>query len=404
MPILVHSVPMSIKKFTQSDLDLSEKYINPDVYPGLYNKDDIPPGLKYIGRQLISIKSFEYDDEDSIDKSVSSKSRHLSPDEAATQSARAYGRGAEAEKVFASVRNYGYKLNSIPMSVAIFPDGSKYLINGRTRLQELTANGFENIIADVYSCATREAYHDAKQLLNVREDPYSPHTMEDIILTARYAIRRGWIKNTYDDIKKKVERVAPGCFSYKEVNKIILRAMEDDSLSSSISWTSKSALKEIRKQGFLDNENNNGIYYFVYSSEAPVKAIPAAAKYLTQELQGKKVKELRVIIHTSTLQGADPEASWKGKTDNFRTAWKDYSQYIKDAFFGVNSDFSHKIKLFGVLPAVSGLKERYPMDKVVIFSSKLKNKLFSEIDLDANMVRNLLNFVDIDESETEDVE
>ena len=386
MPIMVHSVPVSAKKFTKDDLEISKKYINPDVYPGLYNKEDIPEGLEYISRQLININEIINDDEEYMDVSISKKSRHTTPDSAATQTARVYGRGEQAERVFYQIRTYGYKLDKIPMSVAIFPDGEKYLINGRTRLQELRQQGFKNIIADVYNCTSREGYHEAMQLFNVREDPYSPHTMEDIVMTACYAIRRGWIKDTFDDIKKKVEKVAPGSFLPNEVNKIVLRVLNNKNISSSISWTTKSAFKEIRKMGYVDNVNNNGIYYFVYSAEAPVKAIPAAAMYLKGELGDKKVKELRVVIHTATLQGSDPELSWKTKIDSFRKAWTEHSQAIKDGFFTKDSEFRNTIKLFGVLPAVSGLKDEYPMDKLVMFHiGKLRDNLFSALSFNDKM-------------------
>ena len=386
MPILVHSVPMSVKKFTENDLEISKKYVNPDVYPGLYNKDDIPAGLEYVGRQLVDIDDFKIDDAEAFDKNLLVKSRHMTAENAAVQTARVHGRGAEAEKVYYYVRTFGYKLDKIPMSIAVFPDGTKYLINGRTRLEELARHKFTNIIADVYRCTSREGYHEAKQLFNVREDPYSPHTMEDIISTVNYAIKRGWIKRTYDDIQKKIDKVAPGSFFPNEVSKMIHRAMANENISSSVSWTSKQAAKEIAQWGYVDNENNNGIYYFVYSSEAPVKAIPAAAKYLTETLAGKKVKELRVVIHTGTLQGADPELSWKTKIDNFRNEWKSALQAIKDAFFTRESEFLLKIKCFGAIPAVSSLASEYPMDKLVMFHvGKLKNKTFGEIGFDSGI-------------------
>jgi hypothetical protein len=389
---------MSAKKFTQNDLEISLKYINPSVYPGLYNKDDLIDGLEYINRQIVPLGTFFNDDEQSLDKSISDKSRHLSSDEAAVQSARTNGRGLQAENVYYQIRTYGFKLDHKPISIAIFPDGSKYLINGRTRIQELTAQGFTNIIADIYNCSSYEAYHDAKQLFNAVEDPYSPHTMEDIVKTCRYAIKRGWTKNDYGDIVKRINRVAPGCFSTAEINKIALRTMSGD-IGSSISWTTNSAKKEIRKWGYVDNENNNGIYYYVYSSEAPVKAIPAACCYLAEDLAGKKVKELRVVIHTSTLQGADPEESWKTKIDNFRTGWKKYTQYIKDGLFTKESEFLHKIKLFGVIPAVESLASEYPMDKIVMFHvGKLKKYSFSEMST-ANGLTRALDTEDFEDDE-----
>ena len=382
MPILVHSVPMSVKKFTKNDVDISKKYINPEVYPGLYDSTELPKNLKFVSRQLIDIDSFEIDDEDAMDKSVPAHARHGKTN-ITNQTARSNSRGVYAEQVHYSLRTFGYKLDNIPMSIAIMVDGTKYMINGRTRLEELRRQGFKNIIADVYECTSWESYHDAKQLFNVRSDPYSPHTMEDIVTTCQHAISKGWIKSTYDDILKKVNEVAPGCFLESEVNKIVIRAMNTKTLKST-AYTTKSATEDLRKFGYVDNHQNNGIYYFVFSAEGSVKMISAAAKYLSETLHGKKVKELRIVVHTGTLQGADPEASWKNKIDNCRNTWRHYLQYIKDSYFG--TEIKDVIKLYGALPAVSSLADKYPMDKVVMFHvGQLRTMTFAEIELHENM-------------------
>lgn len=382
MPILVHSVPMSVKKFTKKDIDISKKYINPEVYPGLYGPSELPKNLKFISRQLIDIDDFLIDDEGAMDKSVPTHARHGKTN-ITNQTARANSRGEYANHVHHSLRTFGYKLDNIPMSIAVWVDGSKYMINGRTRLEELRRQDFKNIIADVYECTSWEAYHDAKQLFNVRSDPYSPHTMEDIVTTCQLAISKGWIKSTYDDILKKVNEVAPGCFLDSEVNKIVFRAMNSKSLQST-AYTTKGAAEDLRKFGYIDNHQNNGIYYFVYSAEGSVKMIPTAAKYLSEILHDKKVKELRIVIHTGTLQGADPEASWKSKIDNCRNAWRHYLQYIKDSYFG--TEIKDVIKLYGAMPAVASLADKYPMDKLVMFHvGQLRTKTFSEIDLEENM-------------------
>lgn len=395
MPILVHSVPMSAQKFTREDVSISKKYINPEVYPGLYDPEELPKGVKFLERKLIDIDDFIIDDSDSLDASLPSVIRHNKIGAVTVQSARVYGRGKEADNVFYNIRTFGYKLDKIPMSIAVFPDGKKYMINGRTRLEELKRHNFKNIIVDVYDCSSLEGYHEAKQLFNVKSDPYSPHTMEDIVFTCRHAIKMGWTKSTYDAVRDKINKVAPGCFSESEIGKIINRSINDDKLSTSTAWTTKTATEYARRIGYVDNKDNNGIYYFVYSAEGSVKVIPTAARYLKEDLRGKKVKELRIIIHTGTLQGADPEASWKNKIDACRNAWKNYMHYINDAYFP-NSELSNVIKLYGALPAVSGLSDEYPMDRLVMFHvGKLKNRSFAELSFS----NGLMEALDVDDLE-----
>jgi hypothetical protein len=52
------------------------------------------------------------------------------------------------------------------------------------------------------------------------------------------------------------------------------------------------------------------------------------------------------------------------------------------------------------MPAVAGLADKYPMDKLVMFHvGQLRTKTFSEIDLEANMnmVIGLESFMEVDE-------
>jgi hypothetical protein len=70
MSIKVHSVPLSAKKFTKQDLEISLKYISTDVYPGLYSDDELPKGTKFVGRKLMNINDINISLEDNIDSKL----------------------------------------------------------------------------------------------------------------------------------------------------------------------------------------------------------------------------------------------------------------------------------------------------------------------------------------------
>jgi hypothetical protein len=133
--------------------------------------------------------------------------------------------------------------------------------------------------------------------------------------------------------------------------------------------------------GYIDNDKNNGIYYKVYSTEYVSKSfVTLSSFYRNLVKEGKKVKELRVILHTGTLDGSDPVHSWKSRIDKFRRSWDSFYDNIEYAFFE-HPERSRKIKLYGALPAVTSIAKEYPMDRLVMFhTGKLKDNLFSDLD------------------------
>ena len=372
--IIVHSVPLSAKKFTEADLDISKKYINPDVYPGLYDPNELPKGIKYKGRKLMEIKDISLS-MDEIDIKKDYAKLFL------TQTPREFGRGADADKVFASIQAHGFKLDKIPMSVCLCPDGTDYINNGRTRLEKLMAAGFTNVIVDYYETNNYDAFDKMSVRTNGVEDPYSPHTKGDIIKHCNHAIEKGYLKREYNEVVARVLEIAPTSFKPNTINKIALNVILGNGHSNKIlAFTEVTAKDWLKRNGYHDNDKNNGIYYKVISTSFYSKAITMAARYLMNDLKGLYVKELRLVLHTDTLDGADPEVSWKSKTDTFRSKYESSLRDIEQAYFN-RTESRTTIKLFAVIPAVQSLSETYNMDKLVMFHvGQLKDMSFSEID------------------------
>jgi hypothetical protein len=368
---ICHAVPLSAKCFTEEHRQLSLKYICPDVYPGLYNKSELPKGIEWVDRRLMDISDIVVDFDDKFERSFQTQEEFI----------RSNGRGANADYVHASIEEQGFKLSHIPISVAYCPNKLVMLEDGRTRMEKLIKAGFTNVIVDYYVCDSWDAFSKMAQLQNSVGDPYSPHTKADIIVNCNHAIKMGWIKREWDDIINRVFEIAPASFKPQTINKIILNVLQGDGHTFKVlSFTEATAKQWLKDYGYHDNEKGNGIYYKAISSQFYSKAITIAAKYLQRELAGCDVKELRIVLHTDTLDGADPEKSYKGKVDTFRVNWDRSLSEIKDTFFET-SKFAKIVRLFGSIPAVNALQEVYPMDKLIMFHvGELKTKTFSEID------------------------
>ena len=378
---IVHSVPISAKKFTQKDLELSNLYFNPLVYPGLYHNAELGDDFKYVDRRIVDIDSITPDDYNVFtDSDLKKNGNNIG----FTQSAaiRAQGRGDNADKVDASIASEGYELSHAPISVALCPNKKDMILDGRTRLKQLKRLGFTNVIVDYYLCNSWNAYIIEGAKRNPPTKPRSPMKKEDIITNCNVAVKNGWMKREVSDIEKRIKEIAGNLINYYTKQKIIHSVMYGVGHTSEVvSFDETTASNWMKRNGYIDNDRDNGIFYKVVSASAWSKAITATADKLCEELEanGVKVKELRVVLHTGTLDGADPSASWQGKIDSFRSGWKSDLHNIEKAFF-VDSSRRPIIKLYGAIPAVTELSSLYPMDRLVMFHvGKLKTMSFSEI-------------------------
>jgi len=390
---LVHSVPMSAKKFTQEDLDISMKYVNTSVYPGLYDKKELHEGIEFDKRKIVPINTINFDiSEAFIDLDLKDllKNNFLSQPTAI----RLNGRGENADEVISYIHKVGFELSHWPISIALCPDGKIYILDGRTRLEALNLCKFTNVIVDFYVCTSWRAFFAEAIKRNPPQQPRSPMKKEDIISHCGVFIEKGWLKRDYNEINTHIKQIAGDNIKNNTLQKIIHNVMNGSGYTSGVlSLSEAKAAKWLQTNGYFDNENNNGIYYIAVSASAWTKAVKQSADKLVDELEGngKRVKELRVVLHTGTLDGADPEKSWQGKIDSFRTGWKSDIDNIEKAFFKGASRRA-VIKLYGAIPAVSSLSGKWPMDKLVMFHvGTLKDSLFSEINFEEELEDALLS-------------
>jgi hypothetical protein len=391
MAAIVHSVSLSLKEFTPEHLKLSKLYVNLSVYPGLYDNKKLNKGFKFIDRRIISIEDINLDIDD-IFTELGMKGYGEGVAFLQSAAIRANSRGENADKVQSSIVSDGYELNHLPISVALCPNKKEMILDGRTRLELLKKMGFKNVIVDYYECDSWDNYFKEAIKRNPIDKPRSPMKKEDIIAHCNVAVDRGWIKREAAEIEYRIKEITGNGVNYNTMQKIICNVMYGAGHTASVlSLSEETSINWLKRYGYIDNDKGNGIYYKVVSASAWSKAISSAAQYLDDlEANGKKVKELRIVLHTGTLEGADPTKSWQGKIDSFRTGWKEDLSNIAKAFFS-ESIRRATIKLYGVIPAVGALSNIYPMDKLVMFHvGKLKDMSFNQINLDEELEDALL--------------
>lgn len=379
-----------------SDLHLqsSLKFIDPENYPTYQN---VEKGLLFVKRQLVNL-----DDIISDEILLGTQSFHA-------QLARTTVAGNKEATKHSIVEN-GLKLNFLPISLVLLPDGKFAFLDGRTREDIFRNNcNLKNVIADVYKYDpdyTKDEQQLAGQRFamraNFNEAPSSPFTMDDIVRHTVHAVNKGWISK--NDIRKEVMLINDNQFSLLKVNKMVLRvenilANDQDGVPLANTYDEAGAgrwLADIAK--IQSNQNSNGIYYLTVSSSFGTKFIPWVAKKYQALLQDialnnkTKCKQLRVIVYVGTLASSDLEQSWKVGVDRFRAKVERLMNFVCKTWFTEMPELDNKVILYGAIPAVYSLGEEYPMNKIVRFKQDLKDQTFDEIDTP----KTLDDYLDID--------
>ena len=392
MAAIVHSVPLSAKEFTPEHLKLSKLYVNLSVYPGLYDNKKLRKGFNFVNRRIVPLESINLDI-DNIFTELAMKGYGEGVAFIQSAAIRANSRGENADKVQASMVSDGFELCHLPISVALCPNQKEMILDGRTRLEQLRKSGFKNVIVDYYECDNWDAYFTEAIKRNPVEKPRSPMKKEDIIAHCNVAVDRGWINRDAGEIEKRIKEITGNNVNYNTLQKIICNVMYGAGHTASVlSLSEETAINWLKRYGYIDNDKNNGIYYKIVSASAWSKAISSAAEHLVElEENGKLVKELRIVLHTGTLEGADPVKSWQGKIDSFRNGWKQDLSNIANTFFAIHQR-RVTVKLYGAIPAVGALSNLYPMDRLVMFHvGKLKDQSFTQINLEEELEDALLS-------------
>ena len=343
--------------FTEQNLKDYNSLVNPNAFPELYGID-LPKELLYSGDYLIQI--------DDITKS------------GGVQTFRAGGANKKFPEIDRGIRRNGFKLKYPAISLFITEDGKITVITGNTRLEILKKLNFTNCIASIYKSAdgyTLDEVEDAVSGCGIRfntiHDDASPTGMDDVKVEVEKAISKGWIAPTYNNIRNRVEKnCGNGVFTETTRSRLVFEIYNHYNPSQTIkSWINPSVTKQfVTDKKFI---NGNGVRYVTYTTQNHAKVFLS----IMETAYNYPNDEIRVIVHTGTLEGFDLENCWINRVNAFKDFYQRILLQTSSVYFHSKSPVQNRVKLYGVLPSVSSMHD---LDKVVLFDTD--GSLYQKID------------------------
>ena len=354
---------LEIDEFTEEHLEIVENLMDwKKIWPELFG-DGLPKEIKFVGFRLLPHSAVVYD-----------------------QRYRAGGKTKKNKKleIQQNIERNGYKLK-YPAAAWFHWGGDDYhVITGNSRGEITKGSPFNipNMIVAVYEASdpsyTKEQIEDALDSAGLRfnaiHDPAAPVSKEDVKRTVELQIKR-WHDTkgaagcapTVEAITGRVDYVCgEGVFQPNTRQQLILSIYNTyNPHDVVISWSqAKSAAWVISE--FMTQKakwvNTDKIIYMPCSydtiSQAFRKAFALGAK--------NPNKEIRIVIHTGTLDGYDFERTYQQRVEKFVDIFTDMVNNTIGRYSNMSLEDTN-VKIYGVLPA---LKSSHSITEPFFFNSK----------------------------------
>lgn len=321
-----------------------------------YFGEDVHEAIEFVGFELLTIR------------------------DTVSQTHRVGGRvkAADAEKVFRSLSK-GFKLNRLPPAVLYRPGNTTPYVNltGNTRIEYFSSVGQTEYPAAIYKGrggASDKEVEDAiaymGQTLNVH-DVANNNTMLDIQNSLQKSCelfkssdgKAGVNPFDLDEVLERVRKIGANFTEHKRSQIAYGVFNEFNPHQVVASWSSdknaKYRLEEYMKTFKLVHSDN--IVYLI-SAASTVSKIFTKALMAAQEY---KDKEIRIMLHTSTLTGADLEDSYHRVASSNIKLFESFMKAASEVFHGD----TNRIRIYGLFPAVGSI---HSFDEPVLYNSKSK--------------------------------
>ena len=355
-------------RFTEANLAMQKKLIVKEAYPELYG-DELPSDMTFLGFELYDIETLN----DSMQKW-------------GKQTGRASTNKKE-DKIRINILEGGYKLKYPPISIARYPDGTIKYITGRTRTKILRNNcNFKNAIVGVYKVKSNKSFKTQNLRFNLVESPAGIATTGDVIAVGQDLVSTNDIKKTLDDIKTWVLEATLGGPFTETTKDIIAQAIYNNFLTRPYvnSWTPETAHEWMNEHHYkkasdqypnsglskketvyvqtgLGEQHLNDYLYIVCATSSWTKNLSRVASLAANT--NFKGKQIRVILHTSTLETSNSiknlETQYKNRVDNHNLHWKEELNNYASAFYskyvGVEKiipEINTPVVIYATLPAI----------------------------------------------------
>lgn len=338
----------STNYFTEQNLKDYQSLVNPNAFPELYGID-LAKQLIYSGDHIVEM--------DDITQS------------GGIQTFRAGGANPKFKEMNRGIKRNGFKLKYPAIALFVTEEGKIIVITGNTRLEILKKLGFKNCIASIYKASegyTVDEVEDAVSRSGIRfntiHDDASPTGMDDVKVEVEKAITKGWIGKTVSDIQKRVDEICGnGVFTDRTRSTLVFEIFNHYNPSQTVkSWINSSVTKEwVLSKNFV---NGNGVRYVTYTTQNHAKVFLS----IMETAYNYPDDEIRILLHTGTLEGFDLERCWIERVDAFKDFYQRILLQTSSVYFNNKSPVQNRVKLYGVLPSLSSMHD---LDKLVFFDT-----------------------------------
>ena len=272
----------------------------------------------------------------------------------------------EFKSISDDIKNNGYSLAELPIAVQKQKNGTYVIVEGRTRYKEMLKMGIKNIIADVFQEMSLANALRFALSYNNNKKPFGKASFRDIKKGVLQLIRLGEIY-TKTEIQDEVENLTTK-LTPSQISEIVFAGLSVTTGEEQVKSfpDGRGAKQWLTDNGYTDNKEI--VYVPISNYKEKTHSI-----MITNEKNHDNEIEIRYIIHGGSLNHMDYVNDWKNNVKDFK---KNFDKYEKDILSLGRFDKLSKSRhvIHGCIPMVKELEDKYPMDKIVLFSPPTKEE------------------------------
>ena len=284
------------------------------------------------------------------------------------------------------IRLNGFNLAHLGIMLTKAKNGKYNILEGRTRLKILQEMGMTTIIADIFQHMDEDNVLRFGVHINASKVIHGEASYWDIRKAIMTLILRKEIKfenenktKLFEDISDELKYISGGKLTTNNYDLIIHEAMDtcigtDGNNPSVISFPrgdkAQETMEKIIGEQQLKEDRKNGIKYVAVAAFTD----KLYRRMLTEVSKAEAwVKHIRFVIQIGVPKASNPEKDWIDGGAGFKEGFDEYEKSLSSIRFNNSQPVDTMqenqitVKIYGAIPQVRSLSNKYPMDRLYIY-------------------------------------
>ena len=358
--VVLNINPDNVTKFTKENLATYDRLRVKEAYPRIFGTQ-APPYLKYVRPALVNVSDIETNNvmfEQTVRANINPKGSDVRDD----------------------IRYNGFNLAELGIFLVRLKNGKYLTMEGRSRSKLLREDfGITNVIADVFDVEDMANIVRFALFMNSSKKPFGEASYEDIRNVIMWLIETGAIAKQPDTVDGRaalkdaitveLDFISGGKLKPAQYD-LVIHAAVDKALGykSVISFPNgkgvEDYLNELLGAERIAKDLAEGIKYVpvaIFDEKMYPRMITETAK------APKSIKEIRFVMYMGVPSASNPEGSWLEHGVGFKKRFDIFEQKIAEIRFNGSHPVTTRIKIWGSIPQVRSLDNKYPMNQVYVY-------------------------------------